>query len=93
MKKDPTEHKLVNILADINDKWYEICVSLKVPSNVFNGLTSCQLSNTYKLDQVIENWLATTELHLVTWETLIDDIKSPVFNNIKKVTEIRRHFT
>ena len=93
MKKAPTEHELVNILADINDKWYEIGVSLKVPSNVLNGLTSCQLSNTYKLDQVIESWLTTAESHLITWETVIDAIKSPIVNNIKKATEIHRHLT
>ena len=60
---------------------------------VLNGLTSSQLSNTYKLDQVIENWLTTTESHLVTWETVIDAIKSPIVNNIKKATEIRQHLT
>ena len=89
----PTEHELLNLLADINDKWYEIGVSLKVSRNVLNGLTSSQFSNTYKLDQVIESWLTTTESHLVTWETVIDAIKSPIVNNIKKATEIHEYLT
>ena len=93
MKKVPSKHELLNLLADINDKWYEIGVSLKVPQNVLNGLTSSQLSNTYKLDQVIESWLTTTELHLVTWETVIDSIKSPIVNNINKANKIRQHLT
>ena len=81
------------MLADINDKWYEIGTSLKVSQNVLNNLISCQLSNTYKLDQVIESWLTTTESHLVTWETVIDAIKSPIVNNIKKATELHEHLT
>ena len=93
MKKVPSKHELLNLLADINDKWYEIGVSLKVPQNVLNGLTSSQLSNTYKLDQVIESWLTTTESHLVTWETVIDAIKSPIVNNIKKANKICQHLT
>ena len=89
----PSKYELLNLLADINDKWYEIGVSLKVSQNVLNSLTSSQLSNTYKLDQVIESWLTTTESHLITWETVIDAIKSSIVNNIKKATEIHEHLT
>ena len=89
----PTKHELLNLLADINDKWYEVGVSLKVSQSVLNGLKECEKSNTYKLDQVIESWLTTTESHLVTWETVIDAIKSPIVNNIKKATEIHEHLT
>ena len=88
-----TKHELLNLLADIDEKWYEIGLSLKVSQNVLNGLTSNQFSNIYKLDQVIESWLTTTESHLVTWETVIDAIKSPIVNNIKKATEIHEHLT
>ena len=89
----PSKHELLNLLADINDKWYEIGASIKVSQNVLNGLTSSQLSNTYKLDQVIESWLTTTESHLLTWGTVINAIKSPIVNNIKKATEIHEHLT
>ena len=66
-------------------------MALDVSQNVLNGLTSSQLSNTYKLDQVIESWL--NRSHLVTWETVIGAIKGPIVNNIKKATEIHEHLT
>ena len=91
LRRAPTKHELLNLLADIADNWYEIGVSLMVSQSVLNGLRSSQLSNSYKLDQVIESWLTTTESHLVTWETVTDAIKSPFVNNIKKATEIHEH--
>ena len=93
IKEAPTKLELLKLLADINDKWYEIGVSLKVSQNVLNSLTSSPVRNTYNLDQVIESWLTTTESHLVTWETVIDAIKSPIVNNIKKATEIHEYLT
>ena len=89
----PTKRELVILLADISDKWYEIGVSFDVPQSVLNGLKECNKTNTYKLDQVIESWLTTTESHLVTWEIVIDAIKSPIVNNIKKATEIHEYLT
>ena len=80
-------------MAGIDDKWYVIDVSLKVHQSVLNGLSHDPLSNTHKLDQVIESWLDTTESQLVTWETVIDAIKSPAVNNIKKATEIHEYLT
>ena len=89
----PTKRELLNLLADINDKWFEIGISLDVSQSVLNSLTNSPLRNTYNLDQVIESWLTTAELHLVTWEAVIDAIKSPIVNNIKKTTEIHEYLT
>ena len=89
----PTEHELLNLLADISNLWYEIGLSLKVPHNILNCLKRSQESDAIKLSEVIHSWLTTTESHLVTWETVIDAIKSPVVNNIKKATEIHEHLT
>ena len=93
MKKAPTEHELINLLADISNLWYEIGLSLKVPHNILDGLRRSQESDAIKLDQVIHSWLTTTESHLVTWETVIDAIKSRIVNNIKKANEVHQHLT
>ena len=68
-------------------------MSFEVSQSVLNGLISCQLSNTYKLDQVIESWLTTTESHLVTWEAAIIAVEGPIVNNVKVATVIREYLT
>ena len=73
--------------------WYEIGLSLKVPHNILYGLKSNPDSNVIKLSEVIHSWLTTTESHLVTWETVIAAIESPIVNNTKKATEIHEHLT
>ena len=93
MKKTPTEHELLNLLADISNLWHEIGLSLKVPHSILDGLKRSQDSDVIKLSEVIQSWLTTAESHLVTWETVIGSIKSPIVNNNKKDTEIRQHLT
>ena len=93
MKKTPTEHELLNLLADISDLWHEIGSSLKVSHDTLGDLMSNAMKCKRKLIQVIHSWLSTTESHLVTWETVIDAIKSPIVNNKKKATEIYQHLT
>ena len=90
MKKTPTEHELLNLLADISSLWHEIGSSLKVSHNILDGLKRSQESDAIKLSEVIHSWLTTTES---SWETAIDAIKGPIVNNIKKATEIQRHLT
>ena len=93
MKKTPTKHELLNLLADISNLWHEIGLSLKVPNSILGGLKRSQDSDAIKLSEVIQSWLTTTESHFVTWETMIDSIKSPIVNNNKKATEICQHLT
>ena len=93
MKKVPTEHELLNLLADISNLWYEIGLSLKVSHDILDGLMSSPKNNKYKLAQVIYSWLTTTESHLVTWETVISAIKSPIVKHIKKANDIHQHLT
>ena len=93
MKKAPTEHELLNLLADISSLWYEIGLSLNVSHNILDGLRRRQESDAIKLSEVIHSWLTTTESRLVTWETVIDAIKGPTVNNIKKANEIHQHLT
>ena len=93
LKKSPTEHELLDLLADISNLWHEIGLSLKVPHNILDNLKRSQESDRIKLSEVIHSWLTTTESHLVTWETVISTIKGPIVNNIKKANEIRQHLT
>ena len=93
MKKAPTEHELLNLLVDISNLWHEIGLSLKVPRSILDGLKRSRESDAIKLSEVIHSWLTTTESHLVTWETVIDAIKSRIVNNIKKANEIHQHLT
>ena len=93
MKKTPTKHELLNLLADISNLWHEIGLSLKVPHSILDGLKRSQESDAIKLSEVIHSWLTTTESHFVTWETVITSIKGPVINNNKKATEIHQHLT
>ena len=93
MKKAPTEHELLNLLADISNLWREIGLSLKVPHNILDGLRRSQESNAIKLSEVIHSWFTTTESHLVTWETVISTIKGPIVINIKKANELHQYLT
>ena len=93
MKKAPTKHELLNLLADISNLWYEIGSSLNVSHDVLDDLMTSAKNRKYKLAQVIHSWLTTTESHLVTWETVIDAIKGPIVKHIKKATEIHQHLT
>ena len=44
----------------------------------------------YKLDQVIQTWINTTDQYLVTWETVLAAIEGPIINNRNKASEIRQ---
>ena len=93
MKKTPTEHELLNLLADISHLWHEIGLSFNVSGNVLGGLKRSQESDAIKLSEVIQSWLTTSQPHFVTWETVITSIKGPIVNNIKKANEICQHLT
>ena len=93
MKKVPTKHELLKLLADISHLWHEIGLSLNVSDSVLGGLKHSQERDTVKLSEVIDSWLTTTKSHLVTWETVITSIKGPIVNNIKKANEIHQDLT
>ena len=93
LKKAPTKHELLNLLASVSNLWLEIGLSLDVSYNILDCLRLSQESDAIKLSEVIHSWLTTTESHLVTWETVIDAIKGPIVNNIKKANEIYQYLT
>ena len=90
LRKSPGKLELLSILADINDKWYFIGLELKIPQSTLNGLTTNPQDNVYKLEQVIETWINTTDEKLVTWEIVLTAIEGPIINNRNKAGKIRQ---
>ena len=78
------------LLADIDDKWHEIGLVLKVPHNTLNGLQSKNYSDFVKLSNVINTWINTNE---ATWDKVISAIGGPIVGNKKKADEIHDHLT
>ena len=91
MRKAPTVHDLLNLLADISNLWCEIGLSLKVSHSFLDGLKRSSESNTIKLSEVIHSWLTTSQPHFITWETVIDAMKGPIVNNIMKANMLHHH--
>ena len=92
LKEAPDKHDLLNLLADIDDKWYEIGLSLKVRDNVLNGLESEKRKNIIKLNQILQSWM-TTKSSPITWDTVITAMKGPLVNNVQKAEEIIKYLT
>ena len=88
----PDKDELLKLLADINNKWREIGLSLKVANNVLKGLTIQNMTNFLKLDEVLQSWIE-TESSPVTWDTMITAIEGPFVNNMQKAKDIREYLT
>ena len=88
----PDRYDLLNLLADTDDQWHQIGLSLRVGSNVLNGLTNKNVANIIKLDQVFQSWIKTMSSP-VTWDTIIAAIEGPIVNNVQKAKEIREYLT
>ena len=89
MKEAPDENDLLELLADISNKWYVIGLGLKVSRNVLDGLEKNKNDDIYKLSKVINAWITSTEKHLRTWETVITAIEGRLVNDKRKADEIR----
>ena len=88
----PNKDELLKLLANIDNKWHEIGLSLKVANNVLNGLASENSTNILKLDQVLQSWIE-TESSPVTWDIIITAIEGPIVNNVRKAKEILSYLT
>ena len=93
MRKAPTVHDLLNLLADISNLWCEIGLSLKVTYNILDGLKRSQENDAVKLSEVIHSWLTTSQSDFASWETVFDAIKGPIVKHIKKAYEIHQYLT
>ena len=87
LKKAPDKYDLLERLASIQDKWHEIGLALRVDSSVLNGARNEQ-NDINKLFKIIENWIATTDSSLITWETIIIAVEGPIVSNKTKAKEI-----
>ena len=88
-KKAPTKHELLDLLADIDDKWREVGLAFHVPDNILNGIKCNNDSNKVKLSEVIDAWITTNEACSVTWDEVISAIGGSIVDNKNKADEIR----
>ena len=87
LRNAPNELLLINLLSDIEHKWYEIGCALKVQQDVLDNL---QHSNLLNLSDVIRIW-KDTRPSPVTWETVIHAIAGPIVNDNKIADEIHQY--
>ena len=85
----PDQLSLINLLADVSNKWQEIGLALGVKQKDLDSLSS-DLTNEVKLAKVIENWMK-TQSSPVTWETVISAIEGPIVDNKSKADDIRHY--
>ena len=81
--------KINHLLIDIDYKWYEIGLSLRVDRSFLNYLKRNPGCSYYKLKKVIQIW-KDTEPSPVTWETVIAAIKSHIVNEKELANRIRQ---
>ena len=90
LKETPNADELVLLLIGISDKWYDIGLSLQVRRNVLDDLKQSEGNNPTKLNKVIYIW-KDTQPSLVTWETVINAIESPIVNDKETANLIRQY--
>ena len=100
----PTTHDVLEQLVEIDAKWHEVGIGLRVGSNYLDGLAQSHLSNTLKLDSVLQKWIqldgqstSDGQSTPVNWKTIIDVIKGPFVQNkalsIKIYQYLKQHQT
>ena len=90
LEEAPDKGVLLNLLADISYKWYDIGLGFKVSHNNLESIKNETGSDITKLSKVIECWIS-TQSSPVIWETVISVIEGPTVNNKTKANEIRKH--
>ena len=90
LREAPNKSDLLDLLADISNKWYDVGLGFKVGHNSLESLKKEVESDVTKLSKVIECWIS-TQSSPVTWETVISVIEGPIVNNKTKSNEIRKH--
>ena len=85
----PDFSRLVDLLASINNKWFEIGTALNVSHSTLQGFGQNNDNDTVKLTKVIHSWITTQSS--VTWQKVIDAIDGNIVNNRAKANEICVH--
>ena len=92
LKETPTVKELYHLLYGINDKWYDIGLSLQVRHNVLDNLKQSRGGDLFKLNKVIKTWKE-TQPSPDTWETVITAIESPIVNDKETADLIRQYLS
>ena len=91
MKKVPEHIDLLNQLAKIKHKWYELGLSLQVEENVLESLQNGS-NDIKKLSKVLTSWRDTKSSPL-TWENIIEIVEGPIVEDTLTAENIRKYLT
>ena len=80
MNKKPDKNDLLELLADIQHKWYEIGLALHVGEPVLENLAGKNNSDIANLDHVIRSWMDTMNSD-ITWQTIIKAVGGRIVKN------------
>ena len=64
-------------------KWNELGLSLEVPYNYRTELESMSVSNSVRLEKVLNKWIETESVP-VTWDRLIEGLEEIELRNVKE---------
>ena len=92
MKKVPDHIDLLNLLAKIRHKWYELGLSLRVEKSVLESSLQASTNEVKKLDKVLTSW-RDTKLSPVTWENIIESVKGPIVEDVPTAETICKYLT
>ena len=87
--KIPEVRDVLQLLAPIASRWYEIGISLGISDNDLERLLASNMSNIAKLSRIISIWQ--NSCVSPTWAALIAAIEGPIVGNIATAHEIRRY--
>ena len=92
LKENPNKDELVLLLISISDKWYDIGLSLQVRRNVLADIKQSEGDDRTKLNKVIYIW-KDTQPSLLTWETVITAMESPIIDDKETADRIRQYLS
>ena len=90
LRKVPEQLDLLNLLACIEHKWYEVGSSLGVRTSVLDGLSQSNKTNMVRLAEVLTSWRDTTSSP-ITWENIIRSVEGPIIGQHSTAVTIREY--
>ena len=91
MKKVPDHHDLLNLLAKIKHKWYELGLSLRVEDSVLESLHD-GANDMKKLNKALTSWRDTMSSP-ITWKNIIESVEGPIVGQVATAKIIREYLT
>ena len=90
MKKVPDHHDLLNLLAKIKHKWYELGLSLQVEESVLESCLQDGTNDMKKLNKALTSWRDTMSSP-VTWKNIIESVEGPIVGQVATAKKIREY--